>query len=197
MAKAKAPTLEKVGGETVFHRFHLSPAFKGTKKTPKFEPLPFPTAADGSDPVLTEMIRKLGGDRELAKRIMKLAEQFPVATIPELLVYTWLQREGLKFEFQVPMFGGRNFSNGLVIDFLLYRDGTSADVLSVNGEFWHSISRKGFRDQTASLRMLGQQIRGATVARVIEIWERDLLTKYDMVMMYAMAGISLRGIGGV
>lgn len=197
MAKAKRPTLEKVGGETVFHRFRLSPAFKGTKKTPKFEPLPFPTAADGSDPVLTALIRKLGGDAQLAKRIMKLADQFPVATIPELLVYTWLQREGLKFEFQVPLMGGRNMSGGLVVDFLLYRDGTSADVLSVNGNFWHSISRKGLHDQTASLRMIGQQVRGATIARVIEIWESDLLTKYDMVMRYAMAGINLRGIGGV
>ncbi len=195
MAKAKQPTLEKVGGETVFHRFHLSPAFTGTKKTPKFEPLPIP-AMDGSDPVLQALIRKLGGDEKLAKRIMSLSKQFPVATIPELLVYTWMQREGLKFEFQVPLFGGRNFSNGLVVDFLLYRDGTSADVISVNGNFWHSIGKKGFHDQTSSLRMIGQQVRGATIARVIEVWESDLLSQYELTMTYAVAGIPLRGIGG-
>ncbi len=196
MAKAKQATLEKVGGDSKFTRFHLAPAFTGTKKTPKFEPLPVPTM-DGSDPVLQALIRKLGGDEKLAKRILSLTKQFPVATIPELLVMTWLQKEGLKFEFQVPLFGGRNFSNGLVVDFLLYRDGTNGDVISVNGNYWHSISRKGFHDQTASLRMIGQQVRGATIARVIEVWESDLLSQYELTMMYATAGISLRGIGGV
>lgn len=196
MATKTKTTLMRVGGDPVFKRFQRAPAFTGTQKTPKFEPLPIP-AMDGSDPVLQALIRKLGGDRELAKRILSLQKKFPVATIPELLVYNWLQKEGYSFEFQVEMYGGRNFSNGLVVDFLLPRDGTSGDVWPVNGMFWHSIARKGLHDQTSSLRMLGQIVRGVTVARVIELWEDDILNLAPQVYYYALAGISMRGWGGV
>lgn len=151
---------------------------------------------DGSDPVLQALIRRLGGDAALAKRILSLSAKYPAGTIPELLCFDWLMKEGLKFDYQVELFGGRRFEGGLVPDFVLYGDRTNADVWQVQGSYWHSISRKGFHDQTTNLRMLGQIIRGATVKRVIELWEDDILLHRPQVFYYALAGISMRGWGG-
>lgn len=194
MAETRSPATSK--GKNPFRKFEAAPAFKKSRRFPKFERVMLPDM-DSQDPVLTGLINKLGGNRELAKRILRLQTEFPIATIPELLVMTWLQKEGYSFEFQVEMMGGRNMAGGLVVDFLIPGDGTNATIFQVQGNFWHSISKKGFYDQTSNYRMLGQSARGYTIAKVIEIWESDLLSRYDMVMMYAIAGINLRGIGGV
>lgn len=181
-----------------FHKLKLDPAFKPARKFKLMPVLAIPTAADGSDPALTALIKKLGGDRNLAKRIMRLAEQFPVATVPELIVYTFLQRFGYDFDFQTELFGGRRFSGGLLPDFVVYNGNGPATVFQVQGEFWHSISRKGFHDQTSQWRMIGMQVRGTTIGKVIEVWENDLyMGRHVQTLFYALAGISLRGVGGV
>ncbi len=197
MATKTTSTLTRVGGDPVFKRFQRAPAFaKEPKQFPTFE-TEIERGIDGSDPVLQSLIQRLGGDSSLAKRILSLQKKFPVATIPEMIVYDWLRREGLSFEFQVEILGGRNFSGGLVPDFVLYQDRTNADIWQVQGDYFHSISRKGFHDQTSQWRMLGQIVNGATVKRVIELWERDLYALRPQIFYLALAGISMRGIGGV
>ena len=181
MAKAKS----------TFKRFSLDPAFKRARRLPTFERVMEP-GVDGSDPVLQALIRNLGGDSNLAKRIVSLQQKFPQGTIPELLVYDWLRKEGLGFDYQVELYGGRRFAGGLVPDFVLYRDRTNADIWQVHGDYWHSLARKGFHDQTANLRMLGQIINGATVKRVIELWESDLYRLRPQIFYLALAGLSVR-----
>lgn len=193
MAGVGSPTRTK--SKSAFKRFPLDPAFKRARRFPKLDRVMEP-GVDGSDPVLQALIRRLGGDAALAKRILSLSAKYPAGTIPELLCFDWLMKEGLKFDYQVELFGGRRFEGGLVPDFVLYGDRTNADVWQVQGSYWHSISRKGFHDQTTNLRMLGQIIRGATVKRVIELWEDDILLHRPQVFYYALAGISMRGWGG-
>lgn len=179
-----------------FHKLKLNPAFKAAKK---FKTLPVlkPPSLDGTDPELTALIKRVGGDRNIAKRIMRLAEQFPAASVPELIVYTWLQKEGLNFDFQVELYGGRRFEGGLLPDFVVYQDRTHATAWQIQGSYWHSIARKGFHDQTSQWRMLGQVVNGATIGKVIEIWENDLyMGRHVQTLFYALAGISMRGIGG-
>lgn len=178
-----------------FHKLKLDPAFKAAKKFKTMPNLPIPTAADGTDPALTAMIRKMGGDRNLAKRIMRLAEKYPVGSIPELVCMDWLMREGLSWEYQVPLMGGRNMSGGLVLDFVIF-DGGAADVWSIQGTFWHDQSHKGFKDATSKWRMLGQVVRGATIRKSLELWESDILNMRPQVFMFALAGIEMGGWGG-
>lgn len=175
-----------------FHKLKTDPAFKKPKRLPPFESVMLPSV-DGSDPVLTALIKRLGGDSSLAKRILSLQKKFPVGTIPELLVYDWLRKEGLSFDYQVELYGGRGFRGGLIPDFVLYQDGTNADVWQVNGDYWHSISRKGFHDQTSKWRMLGQIINGRTVKRVMELWESDLYLMRPEIFYWALAGLEVRG----
>lgn len=190
MAGVGSPTRTK--NKSAFKRFPLDPAFKRAQRFPKLDRVMEP-GVDGSDPTLQALIRRLGGDAALAKRILSLSAKYPAGTIPELLCFDWLMKEGLKFEYQVELYGGRRIRGGLIPDFLLYRDGTNGDIWQVQGDYFHSIAKKGFHDQTTNYRMLGQIINGVTVARVIELWESDLYRLRPQIFYWALAGMSVRG----
>lgn len=188
--------LEKVAKNTAFKRFSNAPAFKRSRRFPKLIPVQVPDW-DVSETTVNDLARRLGGDRKLAAQIVSLQQKFPRGTVPELIVYLWLQKKGYQFEYQVELYGGRRFEGGLIPDFVLYRNRTNADVWQVNGQFWHSIAKKGFADETNNIRMLGQIVNGATVDRVISLWEDDIYTKRPQVFYLALAGINMRGWGGV
>ena len=194
MAGVGSPTRTK--SKSAFKRFPLDPAFKRARRFPKLDRVMEP-GVDGSDPTLQALIRRLGGDATLAKRIISLQQKFPQGTLPELITYDWLMKHGYSFEYQVELLGGWGFHGGLIPDFLIYKDRTNAHAWLTHGNYWHSISRKGFHDQTSNLRMLGQIVNGATIAKVIELWESDILANRPQVYYYALAGISMRGWGGV
>lgn len=176
-----------------FHRLAIAPAFKRKwKPYPKLNPVAVPRP-EGGEPTVTDLARRLGGDAALAKRIVALQARFPVGTVPELIVYDWLRKEGLRFDYQVELYGGRGFRGGLIPDFVLYQDQTNADIWQVQGDYWHSISRKGFHDQTSKWRLLGQIVNGATIKRVMELWERDLYLQRPQVFYLALAGLEMRG----
>jgi hypothetical protein len=183
--------LKRLGGDVAFERFKTAPAFKRARRFPKLRPVEV-GEWDVSDTTVNDLARRLGGDRALASKIVALQRKFPRGTVPELVVYDWLRRQGYSFAYQVELYGGRRFEGGLVPDFVLFQDRTNADVWQVQGEYWHSISRKGFKDKGDNWRMLGQIIQGATVKRVIELWEDDLYLKRPQVFYLALAGLSLR-----
>lgn len=181
-----------------FKRLAIDPAFKRKwKPYPKLNPVAVPRDETPADTTLNELVRRLGGDRALAKRVRALQDKFPVGTVPELVVYSWLQQQGYSFEYQVELYGGRGIRGGLIPDFLLRQDGSNGDIWQVEGDYFHSIARKGFHDQTAKWRMLGQIIRGVTVKRVISLWESDLYLHRPQIFYWALAGLEMRGIGGV
>jgi hypothetical protein len=193
VAKAKQPTLEKVAKETVLKRFKTDPAFTGNRKMfPPLIPVQVPDL-DISETTVTALAKRLGGDRDLAAKIVSLQQKFPKGTVPELVVYEWLRRYGYSFDFQVELYGGRRFEGGLVPDFVLYRDRTNADAWQVQGEYWHSLSRKGFHDERSNIRMVGQIVEGATIRRVLNLWEDDIYTKRPEIFYLALAGVNLRG----
>lgn len=132
-------------------------------------------------------------DEKLAKRLVKLQEKFPVATLPELVVYNWLEKEHVKFEFQVELFGGRRLRGGLLPDFVVER-GAGAIAWQVQGEYWHSQALKDDGDRIANLRMLGQVVRGRRIEKVVELWENDLYRKSlrNTVMSLALSGVGFR-----
>lgn len=192
MAKAKQATLEKIATETVFKRFKTDPAFKRARKFPPLIPVQVPDW-DMSETTVNALAKRLGGDRKLAAKIVSLQQEFPKGTVPELVIYEWLRRMGYQFSYQVSLYGGRNFEGGLVPDFVIFRDRTSADAWQCQGMYWHSVGRKGLHDERSNLRMLGQIVEGATIRRVLSLWEDDIYTKRPQIFYLAMAGINLRG----
>lgn len=141
-----------------------------------------------------DRLAQLLGSESLAKKINRLAQQYPVATVPELVTYEWLERSGYPFEFQLWLYGGRRApaGQGLVPDFVV-SPGGSPIVWQVQGEYWHSIQRKGDRDKTANLRMLAAMINGRKVMAVVELWEDDIYNRRPQIFYSALQGVGLRG----
>lgn len=144
--------------------------------------------------VEVRLLRQLGGDEKLVKRIMALMEEFPAGTIPEFICYEWLERNHIKFSYQAMLFGGRRMSGGLVPDFVIQAGGGLAVAWQVQGEYWHSLARKGGYDRNVTMRMEGTYFQGRRIWKVAQVWEGDLLDKYqrETVLNLALQGVSVR-----
>jgi len=64
----------------------------------------------------------------------------------------------------------------------------------VQGEYWHSLARKGAYDRTVSLRLRGAWFQGRRIWAVAELWEADLLDPHsrETVCRLGLQGISAR-----
>ena len=167
------------------------------KKRKEFEPrfgLRAKRTINLQDPLEVRLLRQLGGDEKLVKRIMALMQEYPAGTIPEFIVYCWLEKERIKFIYQAMLFGGRRMSGGLLPDFVVNVGGGLSVAWQVQGEYWHSLSRKKGYDRSVSLRMTGAWFQGRRIWKVAELWEADLLDTHnrDVVCRLALQGISTR-----
>lgn len=150
-----------------------------------------PRQPDETPDELDRIVRILG-DPKTADRVYKLKRRYPHGTLPELVVLDWLKRMHIAYNYQVQAFGGRRDRGGLVPDFLIPNHGR-AMVWLVQGEYWHSIARKGFADQAAKLKLTGRWVDGYKVRQVLELWESDLYGgRAERTLRLAMAGIELR-----
>jgi len=98
------------------------------------------------------------------------------ATDIEWRVYRALRKEGVTDDdigFQVDYFGGRQFSGGLVIDFVV-QTVPLPTLIYVNGNFFHEGAAQQdedlFEQSLVESRMNGQ-------VRVITLWGNDLQTQ--------------------
>lgn len=174
-----------------FQRLKRLPRAK-SERTGEFR-FPAPRQADTTPDALDDLVRLLG-DAALAKRVLTLKQQYPGGTVPELVVYDWLrQKEWLKFDYQVALFGGRRApkGDGLIPDFVVWLDASYAMVWNVQGEYWHGETLE--KDATNRLRMLGLVVDGARIEAVVELWEDDIYHKRRQTFDLAMAGMGLRG----
>jgi len=100
----------------------------------------------------------------------KAALQGVPGTLPERIVWKWLEDEGRLYEAQYAELGGRWYAGGAVVDFVLYDLGERPVALRVQGDYWHGL---GFPDRQA--RDDEQAIR--LTARgyvVVDLWEGEL-----------------------
>lgn len=110
------------------------------------------------------------------ERMMAYAEGERIrATYPEATVHRELTRrrlvDGIHFDFQSSMLGGRIDLGGAVVDFL-FLDRPIA--LRVQGEFWHqpfSAMGQGVNDEDQKLQL---ELRGYTV---LDLWESTILNR--------------------
>lgn len=152
------------------------------------------TVRDLEDPQIKELRRKLGDDPQterLIKRLVALRQREPLASLPELIAYDWLERKQIPFEYQGSAFGGRIFRGGQVPDFVLPQGG-QALCWRIQGEYWHSQPGAKERDLAAKLRLLGGTIEGMRVWAVVDVWEDDVYERREQVFRLALAGIGLR-----
>ncbi len=159
-------------------------------------------ALEGAEDIETRLIGEiadeLGGSSEdyrVARRIRKLQKAgvgngVTSGTIPELLVYDFLQQEGHQFLFQPEIDGGRTRAGGVVPDFAVM-DGGRWTVFLVNGVYWHNRAAVSNSDVTDKVTILAATIQGLPVARVIELWDKTLYAARKKTITYGLNGIEL------
>lgn len=163
------------------------------RRKPKivFEGLAPPPAALNLVSDNVQMLTRLLGSERRAKRVSRLLERWPRATIPEMVVYDWLEERNHQFVYQGEFGGGRSIRGGIVPDFVVNWYGKGL-VLRVQGEYWHNLPGQKEKDLAQAILMMGQYINGLQVAAVVDIWEDDLYKRLRLTMTMAMAGIGLR-----
>jgi len=112
----------------------------------------------------------------------KAALQDVPGSLPERIVWKWLERKGHLYEAQMPQFGGRVLAGGAVVDFIVYDLAGMPVVIRVQGDYWHGPMRPGQQsrddDQSARLRLQGYL--------VVDLWEGDIYeaVQHDRLSQY-------------
>lgn len=154
-----------------------------------------PRVAERESDELQKLVRALGNTSDaerIAKRVLKLKEEFPAGSIPELVTYDWLRSQSIPFHYQAMLFGGRRAKGGLVPDFVVQYGGKGM-VWNIQGEYWHARSTAhGQKDLTSGLRLIGTTYKGVRIDAVVELWENDVLRKRPLVFEQAKQGLGLR-----
>ena len=89
----------------------------------------------------------------------------------EWRVYLSLLKYKVRFEFQVPIFGGRAVAGGYIIDYVVYDPFPNA--LEVNSEYWHSAEMRP--SEALKLAALTAMFNRAPYV----VWGKDLQTQED------------------
>jgi hypothetical protein len=147
-------------------------------------------APDLTDDRLAELTRELGGDEALAKRVIKLYDKFPNATLPELVVMDYLDMNRFRYAFQAIVDGGWAQRGGLIPDFVVDCRGVGTAIL-VQGNYWHTRGDKEEDDAITRLRLMGAYTHGIEIDRVVFVWEDRVKLNQQHTMDMAVVGVEL------
>ena len=136
-----------------------------------------------------ELERKLK-DEKLAKRLSKLRDTLPYATVPELVTFDWLRYNKYNFIYQVEV-GERGRKGSKMPDFVVNLGGQGL-AWQVQGEYWHSGETTRAQDRALNAILRGQEIAGTRIVAVVELWEDDIYDKRPRVFEEAIRGRGLR-----
>lgn len=104
------------------------------------------------------------------KKLEEAAKQGVPGTLPERIVWKWLEDQGFRFITQGPEFGGRLVLGGAVVDFIVYDIAGRTVALRVMGDYWHGPTFPGrqARDDEQHDRLLEMGYL------VVDLWESDI-----------------------
>ena len=97
----------------------------------------------------------------------------------EALVYSWLVKRNIVFDFQTSLRGGFYQLGGAVVDFLLPARRLAWRVF---GEYWHRGVEKEGRD------ILKREMLGELGYTVVDLWADDIKNRLEETMRLALMG---------
>lgn len=165
------------------------------KEAPDLPELPSLSEAveedDRSD--LEQRIAREVGSNRLARKLMELLDRFPQATVPELIALEFLDRRGIDYEYQVPIFGGRQQKGGQILDMVVKFGVGRAYAWRIQGQVIHSLRGRPQLDAIQESALIGAQIGGTTIHDVLDIYDSRLEDedRRQRVLEAALAGIEL------
>ena len=138
-------------------------------------------------------VRKMGSGRisvrrqvpgKVADPLEKAALQGVPGTLPERIVWKWLEDEDHLYEAQRAELGGRMWVGGAVVDFVVFDLGTNPVALWVQGDYWHGPAQgeRQARDDEQADRL---RLQGYVV---VDLWEAELYeaARHERVGRYIM-----------
>lgn len=140
---------------------------------------------------ITRLIGDSPSDVRMAKRMLGLKKTYTNASLPELMAMDFFNRNNVQYWFQQYALGGRLAKGGYVADFVTSY-GKGAQVININGDYWHNKASARYHDYAARIALTGSYINGLKIFRYTEVWESDLYKMKDRVLELALAGIELR-----
>lgn len=186
---------------------HSVPKFKKPKalkalktfgKKEKLPPLPdldegpqrVASLVDDEEARLTNAV----GDRQLAKKILKLKQKYPDATTLELAIMEYLDRKRIKYIFQQWLLGGRILKGGQVVDFIVQKNANWL-VIEAQGNYWHTRGGSEEKDRAQAFALLGLSFQGKKISKVVSIWESRIMqpnkARREQTLQLALMGIEL------
>lgn len=97
-----------------------------------------------------------------------------VASTEEVFVANSLSKYGWGYLYQESFFGGRNYSGGFVVDFIVMTLPLKTPVW-VNGEYWHS----GAQAERDKLNQILLQSRLSGYAPAVTFWGEQLISQEE------------------
>ena len=163
------------------------------RRRDKADPIPGGEYVTEDEPHVNEIFIRLGRrsrDLRVAKRVAKLVEQFPNATIPELVTMDWLNQQNIEYKYLAQVLGGHARKGGVEADFLLQVGGVGM-VWLINGNYWHSRPEVVASDVVDRLRFIGATRYGIRIEKVVALWERRIYEDRPTVFELALAGVEM------
>lgn len=141
---------------------------------------------------LAQITRDLEGDTQLAKQVFALKKDYPNGSIPELAIMALLRRNAINYHYQVWLLGGRRLKNGAVVDFII-DVGTDLSAWRIQGNYWHNRASRERIDTAQKYILLGQQVFGKRIARVVDLWDTKIMRRSSRQRVFdaALAGQEL------
>ena len=102
--------------------------------------------------------------------VEKAAMQGVEGTLPERIVWKWLEDEGHVYEAQQAELGGRLWVGRAVVDFVILDMGSAPVMVRVQGDYWHGTNypERKARDDEQAVRLRGMGYV------VVDLWEGEL-----------------------
>jgi G:T-mismatch repair DNA endonuclease (very short patch repair protein) len=147
----------------------LIKSIKGISKIPSFKKWKKPRWA--KPPILVDIVLEPDVPGEAPNILEDAALQGVMGSLPERIIWKWLQGQGYLFRVQQAEFGGRGQLGGVALDFVVFGMAAMPVALRVQGAYWHgpTSDRKALDDEQAGrLRMAGYL--------VVDLWEQDIYT---------------------
>lgn len=159
-----------------------------TRKIRKVGKLRTPRAISSPEPMASGLrLRKVTD----AEKLEAAAMQGQVGTLPERIVWKWLEAEQYEYQFQLAELGGRDTAGGAVIDFVVYGVALAPIVIRVMGDYWHGPqfpqTQAKDDEQYVRLHAMGYFVVDAWEHDIYEAVLKDSLTPYMEDLLYNAA----------
>lgn len=117
------------------------------------------------------------------------AKPVPGISLPERLIWAWMDSQGISYDVQLAEWGGRSLAGGTLVDFVLYGLTGQPIALRIMGDYWHGpqfpVRMRHDKQAADRLRLKGYLVVDLMEGEIYQAAQADRLTDFIMGEIYA------------